>query len=285
MAQLNTVLDLVCQQLFGFSDSQLSDTRLIEDEFWGFAPERAIKVVGYLLYHELPNYLKLSAEVLAELVDRLGIDTEFKPELCQPAAKYSPKLRVANPTDLIVLIGLSGAGKDTYGNHLVAEHNYVKLHFADALKRALLLVFNYTDNQMWGDERNVIDPRYGFTPRQSLQIFGTEVMRNLAGRHLEIDGESFWLKRIEYIYRDLYAKGQRVVVCDGRFPNENKFIETMGGIRARIINPTLAQMAHESERYILEMPVDYEINNDPRVNSIRYLARLGDEILAMKTAL
>jgi len=63
---------------------------------------------------------------------------------------------------LIGFCGLAGSGKDTSGDFLVKNSNYVKLACADPLKRICRQVYDFTDEQLWGPstERNRPDKRY-----------------------------------------------------------------------------------------------------------------------------
>lgn len=98
---------------------------------------------------------------------------------------------------LLGLCGLAGSGKDTVADHLVRHHRYVKVSFADPLKRICKDVFDFTDEQLWGpsSKRNASDYRYPrsikehldektgtvttveedfLTARYALQLLGTE---------------------------------------------------------------------------------------------------------------
>ncbi len=67
---------------------------------------------------------------------------------------------------LIGFCGLAGSGKDTSGDFLVKNANYVKLACADPLKRICQQVYAFTDEQLWGpsSERNKPDKRYWRMP-------------------------------------------------------------------------------------------------------------------------
>jgi hypothetical protein len=63
---------------------------------------------------------------------------------------------------LIGIAGVAGAGKDTTADFLVKNHGFVKVAFADPLKRICQDVYQFTDAQLWGPSelRNAPDKRY-----------------------------------------------------------------------------------------------------------------------------
>ena len=67
-----------------------------------------------------------------------------------------------------VIVGVMGqarAGKDTIAGYLAKEHDFVRIGLADPMKRFCAEVFDFTDEQLWGDEREKPDQRY---PRKVL---------------------------------------------------------------------------------------------------------------------
>jgi hypothetical protein len=64
--------------------------------------------------------------------------------------------------NVVGLCGVAGSGKDTVADFLVKNHGFVKVAFADPLKRICKDVFNFTDEQLWGPSamRNAADERY-----------------------------------------------------------------------------------------------------------------------------
>ena len=112
---------------------------------------------------------------------------------------------------LIGLCGQSCSGKDTVADYLIRNHSFVRVAFADPMKRFVQDVFEFSDEQVWGPSgsRNADDPRYirqphgclggtidhfdeegkavvvdsplhdvFLTPRYALQTLGTEWGRN-----------------------------------------------------------------------------------------------------------
>lgn len=101
--------------------------------------------------------------------------------------------------------------------------------------------------------------------RKILQLFGTEVVRN------NID-KNFWIDSIIRTSKDIEKHTDFLLISDYRFPNE----EIEGAIKIRInTTPTIKSMRtgipvekihraldHDSERFISQLPVEYEFNND-----------------------
>lgn len=67
---------------------------------------------------------------------------------------------------IILLVGKAGSGKDTVADILVRDHAFVKIAFADPLKRICRDVYDFTDEQLWGPSsaRNAPDLRYPRPP-------------------------------------------------------------------------------------------------------------------------
>ena len=74
----------------------------------------------------------------------------------------------------------AGAGKDVIAKHLVDKYNFTSVAWADPLKRFCKEVYDFSDEQLWGesDARTQPDKRYPrddgtfLTPREALQGLG-----------------------------------------------------------------------------------------------------------------
>jgi hypothetical protein len=76
---------------------------------------------------------------------------------------------------IVGILGKIRSGKDTTGDYLVANKNFVKYSFANPIKRGAMELFGFTEEQVFGDAKDEIDPTWGITPRLVLQIMGNEV--------------------------------------------------------------------------------------------------------------
>lgn len=167
------------------------------------------------------------------------------------------------------LIGLCGhkmAGKTTVAG-MLAEYGYARRAFADPLKAACKIMFQLTDEQLYGlNAKEIQDVRWGLSPRQILQRLGTDVCR-------EIDPD-VWIKNFKYAYNS--SPGQVIVVDDVRFPNEADAIRELGGavigIRRPGVTPDIDEPLHQSERTMLmewDTMCDITIVNDGDLKKLR----------------
>jgi hypothetical protein len=65
-------------------------------------------------------------------------------------------------------MGNARTGKDTLAEHLAKTRGFVRIGLADHLKRYCQDVFQFTDAQVWGDEKEKPDPRYIHMKRGAL---------------------------------------------------------------------------------------------------------------------
>lgn len=172
-----------------------------------------------------------------------------------------------------MIIGLSGvaqSGKDTLANILVEEHGYRRIAFADKIRECL-----YTLNPLvdW-----ITEPRYlqkyvdsiGWEEakkhpeiRRLLQIFGTEVGRNIIDSNLWID---MALGNLE--------PSDKVIITDVRYPDEAKEIRWMFGQIWRINRPGVEAInSHASETAMNDWKFDRVIDNDGSIDDLRAKAK------------
>lgn len=159
---------------------------------------------------------------------------------------------------LICVVGKKRAGKDTVKNILIRHHGYRPAQkFAQPFKTAFLEWFDWNEAEHFeGGLKEVVDPEWGFSPRQILQIFGTELMKEDLGKRIplyaETVGRAIWAK----IFVNWYKKQPRnnYVLSDMRFPEEFEALRD-AGINfkiVKVIRNTVEDQEdmHESEQYI-----------------------------------
>jgi hypothetical protein len=168
-----------------------------------------------------------------------------------------------------MIIGLCGqkqSGKSTAASILEERYGFERASFAGVLKKAVKDIFLLTDDQLNDpEEKERVDHRWGKTPRQIMQLFGTEV-----GRSIDPD---VWVKHLEMTK---FSKGGRLVIDDCRFLNEAQAIQAAGGIvigvtRRTWPEPSYAPDPHASETEMLaywDKMVSWTISNDATIEDL-----------------
>lgn len=155
---------------------------------------------------------------------------------------------------LIGICGKKGSGKSTLASYIMSQYAYEEKAFADPIKRAAVLLFQLQPAQLEGDAKEMVDERYGLSPRQMFQLIGTDMFREM------VDKE-FW---VDY-FRRWYVQNNKkdVVVPDVRFQNEVNAIHELGGVIVRIHRSDVLHDNHVSESGVdLLQGIDIEISND-----------------------
>ncbi len=161
-----------------------------------------------------------------------------------------------------LLIGLAGharVGKDTVARYLAAHLTLISYAFADPLKQALASMFNLTANQLEGTEKEQPLPWLGKSPRELMQLLGTEWGRDLVHPQL-------WLLLAEQNLQLLAEHDQAmqgVVIRDVRFDNEADWLRSKGGVIFHISRSGIHPANdHVSEYGVRHYRGDYVIEND-----------------------
>lgn len=134
---------------------------------------------------------------------------------------------------IIGFMGMAGVGKTTAARALQAAAKTslpIVYSFAGPLKEAVKRLCLFSDEQVYGDldAKSLIDPRWGFSPRQALQIIGTDCVRKMLC-------EDFWARRMRL---SVEASLDHVIIIDDvRFEDEAAFIKEKGGIVVMIKRP------------------------------------------------
>lgn len=165
----------------------------------------------------------------------------------------------------MILIGLSGmkqSGKSTVANYLNTRKGFTELSFAHPLKEIIgKQLFGLNDSQLYGsdEDKERVIKEWHRSPRQILQIVGTDLFRN------GFDSD-FWIKlclrRIREIRKN-NAKA-RIVVSDCRFYNEQAELKELGAYSINVIKTgQVSSDGHESEHGVDGYPFDYQIKAAP----------------------
>jgi hypothetical protein len=162
-----------------------------------------------------------------------------------------------------MIIGLSGyarSGKDTAADRLVDLHMFKRYSFASPMKEAMYKLNPIVSSDALGNFRykDLVDS-YGLDQakdshpeiRRLLQVFGTEVGRDMFG-------SNFW---VDLTLNSI--KEDKVVISDVRFKNEANAIKSIGGQVWRINRHGIGPVTnHSSEIDLDDYEFDHIIDND-----------------------
>jgi len=157
-----------------------------------------------------------------------------------------------------MIIGLSGyarSGKDTAADRLVEHHMFTRYSFAAPMKEAMYKLNPIVSSDEIGNFRykDLVDA-YGLDKskedapeiRRLLQVFGTEIGRDMFGINFWVD---LTLNSV---------KEDRVVISDVRFKNEADAIKRIGGQVWRINRSGVGPVTNHSSETDLD---DYNFHN------------------------
>lgn len=182
---------------------------------------------------------------------------------------------------LIVVSGHARSGKDTFAKILMDElkDGYITRAYADSLKERVMVDFNLSYEQVYGELKEIEDKRYTkkdgsyWTPREILQHIGTDAYRAV--------DDSFW---VNDLFRYIETNNlNNVIITDGRFPGEIDAVYQRGGIHIRMkrnhgifVNNT----THSSETALDNYEkCDYYIDNNGSIMDLYGMAKQVKELI------
>ena len=166
-----------------------------------------------------------------------------------------------------MIIGISGkkrSGKDTISNFLIDNYDFIKYGFADPIKDIAKIIFGFTDEQLYGNLKEKIDDRWGISPRNFFQKFGTEYGRCIFQEHFPeifdnhnkktlnkktLNKKTLWV----LVFKKWYLKkikenpSIKIVINDVRFIDEYNCIKELGGYILKVERNNLIVDQHISE--------------------------------------
>jgi dephospho-CoA kinase len=189
---------------------------------------------------------------------------------------------------IIAICGAKRSGKDVLAEHIVKHYNYERVAFANPLKQAVKALFGFDDEQVETDKKDVVDEKWGITPRAALQFFGTEIMQEKIQELLPDMKRNFFANTLKnYIasHRDAHdVLCPSFVISDLRFLHEYEMLFHIPNIRKedvvviRVLRPTTGAAAdsHKSELEYINIPYDVVLVNNDTIEN--YLAKF-DKIM------
>ena len=171
---------------------------------------------------------------------------------------------------IIIVCGYKRSGKDTVADYLVKNKNFIKIRVAEKLKQIVKILFDFTENQIEND-KDIIDERWGMTPRKILQFFGTDILQYSIAK---LDKKFYKNFQIKSLLNTLDIT-KNYVCCDVRFMheyNEIKIFCEQNNIILKSIRIEREQInqndIHISETEYKEIPVDFIIQNNSSINNL-----------------
>ncbi len=165
---------------------------------------------------------------------------------------------------LVGITGHMGVGKTTAAL-ILAQYEYKIIKFADPLKN-MLRAIGMVNEQLEGSLKNIpCDWLGNKTPRQIMQLCGTEFGRKMIDENIWVNA---WQRKLVGL--------SRVVSDDVRFPNEALRIKELGGVLIKIKRPGYDGDTHDSEKFIDELPWDHIIYNN---SSIKHFESAMEELI------
>jgi hypothetical protein len=179
---------------------------------------------------------------------------------------------------IIALCGKKQSGKDTLADYLVNQYGYTRVKIAEKLKLCMTLLFGFTQEQLENAEKDKVDDRWGISPRQAMQFFGTEIMQYKLQELIPSMGRDFFIQSTisDYITK---AHSCKIVITDLRFMHEYKALVPYDVYVIHVKRSVVpdATSHHVSEIECDEIPVHHTIMNN---GSIKDLHNKLDAMLA-----
>ena len=236
----------------------------VVDEFWKVTPQQLVNAMEVLFNTYVPiempelfNHLNKQPfwNVMNTLTNEtLPITNTFTNTNAEPMA--------------IAIVGEMHHGKSTVAQYLSETYHLPEYAFAGPLKQGCRVIFELTDDQLFGTQKEVVDPRWGVSPRYLFQRVGTELFR----KHLQTvlpelkNSENIWIANYKKFCTNLQGAH---IVSDARFCNEVDFIRQFNkrAIVVRVVRPSMSNRSgnvnqHTSETEQKAIQHDVLLQND-----------------------
>ena len=171
------------------------------------------------------------------------------------------------PGKIVGIAGRKGSGKTTLAEAMV-YYGWHHDSFAAPIRRFMCNLFDISALDLEAIKETPQRALGDRTPRQVMQLLGTEWMRGYCGQDV-------WLNALRARISHIYATGTNVVISDVRFDNEAKFIRDLGGGVVWLERPgCLRDDEHVSERGIPVHYIDHAIENDRDLDHLNAMAKI-----------
>ena len=193
---------------------------------------------------------------------------------------------MASKHHVVLLCGFKRSGKDTIAKVLQQHYGYTHLKIATPLKEGLKAMFNFTDQQLEGDEKDKLVPSLNKTPRDVMKFVGTDLFQMEIQKFMPHVGRNFWVNSVISRIEQAPSEQKRTVISDLRFHHEIRAFMAMWQQRPYDMQVSVVKVIrnnspryynvdkHESELEHTQFCYDYVINNDVYEEFVEKIHRL-----------
>ena len=166
--------------------------------------------------------------------------------------------------NIIGILGRSRVGKDTTAHILrdelykITKPTFEIRHIAKPLKDSIMTMYHFTEEQMHGNMKDVVDLRYGHSPRELCGIWNHKLS------HLH--GPRFLIHRFFEIHTPI--EFTNLIIPDVRFCHDCYEIRRRGGILIKMVREKFP-LQLEDEKHIDGLSGDVTISNDEDIESLQ----------------
>lgn len=171
--------------------------------------------------------------------------------------------------NIIGICGKRRSGKDLIANFICSQYNYTNKKISNDLKSIVKILFGFSDSQLESNEKDIIDPVWNITPRQSMQFFGTEIIQYKIQELIPDIQRNFWIK--SFINKNIINNTQKIIISDLRFLHEYEELKKYNIIIIRVERKTdnvSSVDEHISEKEYLKIPTDIVIQNNGSIEDL-----------------
>ena len=169
---------------------------------------------------------------------------------------------------IIGVCGFIGSGKDTIAEYISKKFGHKHIKISSKLKDVVKVLFNFNDDQVETYSKEVIDKRWGVTPRTVMQFLGTEIFQYKIQEILPCVKRNFWIKSI--IDEHVKDANYPIVISDMRFLHEytelQKYDVFVIKIKRNYVNQPVDM--HPSETEFVNIPVNLEVDNNSSITDM-----------------
>jgi hypothetical protein len=192
---------------------------------------------------------------------------------------------------IIGLIGQKRVGKDTVASiiknidiDIDKNYNFKCMALADPIKDIARIMFNFTEEQLYDDAKDIVDPKWGIKPRDFFEQFGTNIMqfdiyKYLPNLETQVEKRLFWVHSLLAKLKDYdHNKNSNVIVTDVRGLHEICEINKFTGRKAIFIR-IVKKMEIENKSYYIDKVNINNVNSFPLHITQREPNEIPDEYI------